>query len=47
MDTKTKIKVIAADDNMIVGREKLVVGTLVLIGILNVLLIVTRGMSGF
>jgi len=46
MEKKTEIKVLAATETNSVNTGKLVLGTVLLVGILNVLLIVTRGMSG-
>lgn len=47
MEKKTEIKVLAVAATNAANRAKLVLGTALLVGLLSVLLIVTRGASGF
>ena len=47
MENMEEIKVIALTETNSVKSDKLVLGTLILVGLLIVLLIVTRGTSGF
>jgi hypothetical protein len=47
MEKKSEIKVLAATDTDAVKSGKLVLGTLILVGLLIVLLNVTRSASGF
>ena len=46
MKKKNEIKVLAVAEWKAANRDKLVLGTLILVGLLIVLLIVTRGASG-
>jgi len=47
MEKKNEIKVLTVAQTKRANRDKLVLGTLILVGLLIVLLIVTRGASGF
>ena len=47
MEKKTEIKVLTVAEPKSVDADKLVLGTLILVGLLIVLLNVIRGISGF
>ncbi|NNC35822.1 MAG: hypothetical protein HKO02_00075 [Hyphomonadaceae bacterium] len=47
MEKKSEIKVLTVADQKAANADKRVLGSLILVGLLSVLLIVTRGMSGF
>jgi hypothetical protein len=47
MEKRDEIKVIALTDTNTAKTDKLVLTALILVGLLSVLLIVTRGTSGF